>query len=312
MSASAHDVPPLWAHNLDAYEFRTFIDLVERYFVERQIPARVKAEEGVVQTEPGAFHHLSVLGLQNVAQACAQVTIERWPSLIAEHFDCIFAVSGDQSALTVDLGDFAKVREQLRARLYPVDLLSQSVELIHRPGPEGTVEVIVLDLPTTIRTISQPEAEQWAVSAEELFEIGRHNLRRDGLLEPMAVAVPLGVQILLYSGDPYYTASHALFLDAYLPEDLPYGALVGLPRRDVMMLHLIRNIGVTEAIGSMLQAIVGMYSDGPGSLSPHLYWFRRGEFVVLPYELNNNVLDFSPPIDFSRLLERLGKRAELS
>lgn len=312
MPPSAYDPPPPWAYNLDAQAFHTFIALVERYFAERHIPVQVRVEEGVVQPKSGALERTSVLGLQNVAQSCAQVAIERWPSLIAEHFDCIFAVSDDQNALTVDVGDFSTVRERLRARLYPLDLLSQSVETIHRPGPEGTIEVIVLDLPTTVRTISRSEAQKWPIESAELFEIGRRNLRAPGLLEHTAVVVQGGVEVYLYSGDPYYAASHVLFLDAYLPDDLPHGALVGIPRRDVILLHIIRNIGVTEAIGAMLQAIIGMYADGPGSLSPNLYWFQHGQFVMLPYALDGNTLDFSPPADFARLLERLGENASLS
>ncbi|GIV83412.1 MAG: hypothetical protein KatS3mg052_0419 [Candidatus Roseilinea sp.] len=312
MSASAQGALPPWARNLDVEGYRTFIALVERYFVERRIPVHVKADEGVVQAESGVFHHTSVLGLQNVAQSCAQVGIERWPSLIAEHFDCIFAVSDDQNALMVDVGDFDKVSERLRARLYPVDLLSQSVETIHRPGPEGTIEVIVLDLPTTVRTISRSEAKRWDLEAPELFEIGRRNLQRAGSLKRTSVVLRSGVEIHLYSGDPYYAASHTLILDAYLPDDLPHGALVGLPRRDVILLHLIRNIGVAEAVGLMLQAIVGMYADGPGSLSPHLYWFWQGEFITLPYTRDGDALDFSPPMEFAELLERLGESAALS
>jgi hypothetical protein len=253
-----------------------------------------------------------VFGLQNVAQSCAQVAIERWPELIAEHFDCIFAVSDDQNALTIDVGNFDKVRERLRSRLYPLDLLHQSVETVHRFGPEGTIEVIVIDLPTTVRTVSRSEARSWAVGMEELFEVGRHNLRRTGRLKDAAVAVRPGVDVHLYYGDPYYAASHALILDAYLPDGLPHGALVGLPRRDAMLLHVIRNIGAAEAIGSMLQAIVSMYADGPGSLSANLYWFRHGEFVALPYELDDQVLNISPPADFADLLRHLGESAELS
>jgi len=297
---------------MDAQGFRTFIGLVERYFAERRIPARVNAVEGVVQPEVGVFNHLSVFGLQNVAQLCAQVAIERWPELIAEHFDCIFAVSDDQNALTIDVGNFDKVRERLRSRLYPVDLLHQSVDVIHRPGPEDTIEVIVIDLPTTVRTISRSEAKGWGVETEELFKVGRRNLRRTGRLKDAVVAVRPGVDVHLYYGDSYYAASHALILDDYLPDDLSHGALVGLPRRDTMMLHVIRNIGAAEAISSMLQAIVGMYADGPGSLTANLYWFRRGEFVALPYELDDHVLNFSPPEDFADLLRRLGRLAQLS
>jgi hypothetical protein len=200
----------------------------------------------------------------------------------------------------------------LRARLYPLDLLSQSVEAVHRPGPEGTVEVLVIDLPRSVRTVARSEANAWPADDVELFAIGRANLTLNGKLIDNTVAVQPGVDLHLYTGDTFYAGSHALILESYLPANLPNGVLVGFPKRDVLLAHHIHNIGVTEAIGAMLQAILGMYRDGPGSLSPNLYWFRNGEFTMLPYQLHEESLDFSPPEAFADMLNDLADRANLT
>lgn len=312
MSGSTDGPLPAWAHTLGANGLAQFMTIVRRYFAEHHIAADFDLEEGLVRPESGVAGRSSVLGLQNIAQACSQVETSRWTELITAHFDCIFAVSDDQNALTVDVADFERVKDRLRARLYPVELLNQSVETVHRPGPDGTLEVIVLDLPTTVRTISRSEARAWPLDRDMLFDLGRRNLRRVGKLTASAITVRPGVEVRLLTGDPYYAGSHALILDAYLPASVPHGALVGMPRRDMLLMHIIRNIGTSEVIGSMLQAIISMYAEGPGSLSPNLYWYRHGEFVVLPYELVDNVLNFMPPADFAALLHKLAESAELS
>lgn len=297
---------------LSASGFHTFLTLVEGYFAEKQIPAKLNADEGVIKPQANVFEQTSVFGLQNLAQACSQTEPAQWRDVIATHFNCIFTASDDQNALRIDVGDFGKIKDQLRARLYPIDLLNQSVETVHRFGPEGTLEVIVLDLPTSVRTVSRSEAREWPLDPAQLFEIGRQNLQRNGLLKDTLVAVQPGVEVHLYTGDTYYAGSHALIVDAYLPSHLHHGALVGMPKRDVLLLHVIRNIGTAEAIGSMLQAIIGMHTDGPGSLSAHLYWYRHGEFIALPYELNGQSLTFTPPSDFVEMLQSLADSADLS
>ncbi len=261
---------------------------------------------------PGAMEQSSVFGLQNIAQTCSQSDHDRWHDLVQSHFDCIFEAATDQNALTIDVRDFARMRSFLRSRLYPLDLLTQSVEAVHRPGPEGTVEVLVLDLPSSVRTVTRSEAGDWPISTTALFEISRSNLRASGDMKDNVVPLQPGVDLHLYTGDAFYAASHALIIDRYLPADLDYGTLVGIPKRDILLAHHIRNIGVTEAIGAMLQTIIGMHKDGPGSLSPNIYWYRKGEFVLLPYELTGDTLNFVPPADFAELLNELAEHANLS
>ena len=301
---------------LGANGFRTFINLIERYFTVRNIRIVVDADEGVVKPDLSAIAQSSVFGLQNIAQVCHQATLEQWDQLISTHFDSIFAVKQEDSALHIDLSNFGKIQSQLRSRLYPVEIANHTSEIVHRSGPEGTLEVLALDLPTTVRTISKMEAAQWKFDEEELLDIGRRNLRNSGLLKSTMVPLEQGTKLHLYSGDNFYAASHVLIFEDYLLQDTArmhkYGALVGIPKRDVMLVHYIQNVGAVEAIGAMLQVIIGMHRDGPGSITPNLYWYHDQEFELLPYELEGQSLNFTPPNEFLALLNELSDRASLS
>jgi hypothetical protein len=79
-----------------------------------------------------------------------------------------------------------------------------------------------------------------------------------------------------------------------------------------MIVHRIQNIGAMEAAGAMLQVIVGMHRDGPGSISPYLYWYHDRDFTVLPYELEDQSLKFVPPDDFAELIDELEEHASYS
>lgn len=311
MTTSA-DETPAWAHGLGTQGYPTFVALVENYFAGRNIAVKLDAQEGLLRPQAGDEEQSSVFGLQNIAQTCSQADRDQWHDLIHSHFDCIFAAGDDQNALRIDVSDFAKVRSNIRARLYPVELQQQSVETVHRLGPEGTLEVIVVDLPKSVRTVSRSEVAAWGVSHDDLFALGRRNLAEHTHVQMHTVEMQAGIELLAFMGDAFYAASHALILDKHLPVDLLHGALVGIPRRDVLLAHPIRNIGAADAIGSMLQAILHWHAEGPGSLSPLLYWHVAGEFVTLSYTINDNTLDFTPPDEFLDMLRMLSDRASLS
>lgn len=311
MAAPQGNPAPEWAQALGP-DFPAFIALVEAYFAQRHIAIDLDAHEGLVRPQNDDATRTSVLGLQNIAQLCARTEVSRWPELIASHFNCIFEATGDDNALEVNVERFERVAPLLRVRLYPVDVLSQTVETVHRLGPDGTLEVLVLDLPTTVRTIARSEAARWGLAQAELFEIGRRNLRAKHTLHQRRVSVSPGVELRVFAGDPYYAASFALLPELWLPRAAPHGALVAIPRRDVLLTHLIRNIGVLDAVEVMLRITIHLHADGPGSLVPYLYWYHQGEFVLLPYQIESEVAQLEPPQAFDRLIGALGVAASLS
>ena len=303
---------PNWARPLGKQGYRSFLSLIEGYFANRHIAVAIDDEEGLVKPDLGNEAYSSTFGLQNIAQICQQADRDEWRDLITAHFDSIFEVKDEDNALRVQMDDFHRLKSQLRARLYPVDIVNHATEIIQRPGPEGTLEVLALDLPTTVRTVSRSEADAWGLDVDDLFDIGRQNLKATGMLKGNTIQLEQGTALTVYTGDPFYAASHALIIDDYIQNRSAHGVLVGVPKRDILIMHLIQNIGAMEAAGAMLQVIVGMHRDGPGSISPNLYWYHDGDFLALPYELEDQSLKFLPPDEFVELMDELGEVASYS
>lgn len=306
-----HPVPG-WARQLGRQGYHAFLSLIEGYFRNRDILIEIDQDEGLVRPDSGTPAFKSVFGLQNIAQACRQADRDEWRELIAAHFDSIFGATRDDNAFEIDMSDFARLKSRLRAWLYPVDFTNHTAEIVQRAGPEGTLEVLALDLPTTVRTVSRAEAEVWQLDPDDLLDIGRQNLRASRKLAETVFPLDQGTRLKVLSGDLYFAASHALFLDDYLRDDLAHGVLVGIPKRDLLLMHEIRDMGLMEAVKALLQLIVGTHRDGPGSLSPHLYWYHDGEFTVVPYEMDDDTLTLVPPDEFVELMDELAESADLS
>jgi hypothetical protein len=310
MTDSPRNRAPAWAVRLGDAGFFAFIETVERYFARRKLPIELNSAEGVLIPSSGHLNGCS-LGLQNIAQKCQAVPRERWSMLIDEHFDSLFVSGAGEDPMAVDMRDFESLRSRLRVRLYPESILKQTMSLVQRPLAEGLLEVIVLDLPKSVRTISRSEIDGWPLDEDGLFMLGRKNLASSCFLEETRVQLP-GSDLHTLTGDSFYTASHLLVLERYISRPMPHGLLLSAPKRDVILKHYIQDIGVVEAISGMLDVTVSMYDDGPGSLSPHLYWYRNGAYTTLNYAVKDGGFSLMPPSDFSDLLNDLSMHAQLS
>ena len=103
-------------------------------------------------------------------------------------------------------------------------------------------------------------------------------------------------------------ADYERALEDYIESPTPYGAVVAVPHRHVVVFHAIRNLGVVKAISAMLPVAFGMYQEGPGSISPNLYWYRDGKFTLLPSKVTAKEITFLPPDTFvTEVLNILGE-----
>lgn len=65
-------------------------------------------------------------------------------------------------------------------------------------------------------------------------------------------------------------------------EPLPAaGALVVVPSRHNLVYHPITDGSVVDAVNSLASYAVGAYGDGPGALSPQVYWWHDGGLTSL-------------------------------
>ncbi|MEO3827490.1 hypothetical protein [Actinomadura sp. B10D3] len=244
------------------------------------------------------------VSLRDLRQLARLVPRDDWPALVSDHVTTIVTAVEEP----LDLSDFDLAQHLLRTRIYPAE--ADNGVLAARPFAPGLIEVVVVDTPTTVRTVTTEEMNGWPVSGDALFMLGRANVRADGPLQLDEQDLG-GVRVSVLHGWTFYAVTHLAWLEEYLPIG-PYGALVIAPNRSLIVAHPLQisaghpRARYREAVAAAteLQAQAHRaYEEGPGSLSPHLYWWRAGELTYLAtrYEGDTMVL----PEEFASVLATL-------
>ncbi|MFB6947097.1 immunity 49 family protein [Streptomyces sp. NPDC060286] len=166
------------------------------------------------------------------------------------------------------------------ARLLPADSITPEIAgslRYARLVADGLVFAYALDRPTDVRILTDPDVER--VGLEELGQAAYGNLMRVPVTRE---EIPLEGTILhSFYGDSHFVGSKALFLSAAVQqvtgESLPHsGALVVMPSRHNLVYHPIADGTVVDAVNSLATYALGAFEDGPGALSPRVYWWYRG------------------------------------
>ena len=109
--------------------------------------------------------------------------------------------------------------------------------------------------------------------------------------------------------DHFFAASHALILGERLPPEAKDGAVFAVPHRHALLYAPIVDLGVVGSLNRIIASAVGMFQQGPGSISPGLYWWRDGSVTLLPAQLDGQKVAFAPPDDFISVLNGLAPPA---
>jgi len=248
------------------------------------------------------------LGLGNIAQLCAQAERTDWPDLVEGHFEALlraYAMRGDGVQRT-----FEEARPLLKLRLWGAADL-EGIDTVGRPVADDLLGVVCLDLPDRIEAVTADDVERWPVSLDELWEIAVRNVRDDGdELEVEQLLLDDGTALVTAVSDGFFAATHALWADELAGGVVgDYGALVAVPSRHQVIVHAIVDLRAVEACHQMLRLSVALYEQGPGSISPSLYWWRDEELQCLPAGRADadDAIAFSPTPEFVELLERLAE-----
>lgn len=305
------DQVPDWASFFSAEDFRIFMAALRQDLTDRDLPHEVNPVAGTVQLSPPG-HEPQALGLLNLAQVCHQTPRGEWPEVIERHLDVALSVYAGGMDYVDRLGtDFARAKSLLKLRLYPDDYPESGVPMVYRPVAEGLVAVLVYDLPQSIATVPSNHLRAWRKNEDELFTLALENVKAVGKLEHSTVPLPQGGHLELLTGtDNYFAATHLLCLEDYLDEAPAAGVLVGAPNRHGLVLHRIEGMAVMSALQALLGAVPGMYAEGPGSISPNLYWWREGTLTLLPSLIEGGQINFSPPAEFMEMLNGLAEDEE--
>jgi hypothetical protein len=297
-------VPP-WADFFSLEQYQAFVAKVTAFFTQRN--RKVELGDGVVFVAEEGRPAKHQLGLLNLAQMCARNDADEWDDIIADHFKTLEKSHKEQKVLEERVDNFERVAELLSVRLWPDGYLKEldSAKLVHRRDLPGTISALVFDLPSSIRNVTPDEAQAWGKSHDELFEIGLANVRETCIPDVSEQQLNDEVTITLLADESFFVASHALLLEDKPDLIGPFGSLVGVPHRHVLLAYPIADLRVMPALHMMIPIIHGMEREGPGSISSLLYWYKNGEFTNLPYSIKENTLNFSPPEEFVEMLHLL-------
>ncbi|MFI6978538.1 immunity 49 family protein [Embleya sp. NPDC050154] len=295
-----HDIPDPHLSMLTVPQAVYLRELTADFFFTRH-GVRPAVEGDVVE------HAGRLSPLKNLAQRCRAVGEEQWPALVEQHFGNLETASrGEEST-----------QELLRAaypRLLPDDFFPADAASGFRyvqPVAEGLILAFALDAPASVRILTDRDVA--GAGHRELWTAGVANLRRDPV-EHVEVRGPQGALLHSVSGGSHFVASRALVLPdlvrSVTGRELPAaGALVAVPTRHLLAFHAIVDGTVVDAVNDLGAYALGAYEDGPGSLSPRLYWWHQGQLVSLTvFDHDRRTFSVVPPQELMELMRNLRDR----
>ena len=220
----------------DQHEWDAFNDLIRRelrahgYVAEFNSPGEVTLPEQQI-----------TLGLVNLAQQCRQASDVEWAPIVAHHISRIPKI--DEMPRDTDL-----VLPALRVLLVPDDYMPSDIATVHAPYAESVYATVVADLPSSVRSIAPSDLLEWGISEDDVSSRAWANTRRHP--EPIDVVTVeiAGGPMTVAHGEHFYTASRVRWLEDLVGPVGPFGALVAMPRRSTVLVHVIRDADVMNAV----------------------------------------------------------------
>ncbi|HMV65741.1 MAG TPA: hypothetical protein PKA64_02730 [Myxococcota bacterium] len=291
---------PAWAAKLGADGWRTMCDVVGAALTRRG------AEAGPGPwTEPrllvrSAGRVLEV-DLAEWAGVLGHAPQEGWRRMVG-HLVRVRLAAGDD---TIDLNDFASVKDRARIRLSrQADLEGATVvSLTVMPGVEA---VLAIDLPDEVVLVTPEQVTAWGIDARSALALGLHHTVMDEVPSEK-LTMEDGVVLYAHTGDSPYIASRALALERWL--DNRRGAFVAVPARNLLLFHPIedeRALGAVYDLWAMAQE--PFRESGAQALSGDVYWWTPGRFTRVEVRVNeaSQSLEANLPPELILALQSLG------
>lgn len=178
-----------------------------------------------------------------------------------------------------------------------------------RPVATDLLQGIVLDTPDNVRVLTDRDVAlvEWGA----LEAAARANL----LSEPVdydTIDLPGGAVLhILGHPESVFAASKVLVLDQAVraaggPELPAEGVLLTVPNRHNLVFYPLADSHVGEAVNALAQFGQGAYEDGPGRISPRVFWWRAGTLTsITVFDPESRTMSISPPDELMTLMRSL-------
>jgi hypothetical protein len=273
----------------------TFFKLVQTYFDMKNIPVEIDSNSYLVKfTNSESNEQVS---LTNVAQKCAKANTNEWETIISTNLDQILEAE-EQAKHLIDQTDLSGAHDYLSIRIMEDNDSTQCPSIVSRVDLPGTRSILVLDFPTMNLLLPNVKLQSWGVTSEEAFNIAFQNIKNKYDCFKEVKELKNGEKIYGFTADHSFVTSSVLHL-----EDLPdcigkHGALVGIPTRTKMLCYPINDEKVAEVVRDFMPAVYFAFKEGPGSITPFMYYYHGGKYETVIYENRGKSFRLHSPNEF--------------
>ncbi|MCS6822805.1 MAG: hypothetical protein NZ529_00810 [Cytophagaceae bacterium] len=194
------------------------------------------------------------------------------------------------------IDDFEKAVKYLSVRIYNKDyiLSFKHDELVYRKDLEGTVTVLVLDLPHSVESLLRMNVEKWSKNDDELFAIAIQNVA-----EKYKREVEKTDQIFYtLTGDDVFITSSVFHLSSYPALMGKYGAIFCIPTRHILLVCPISSDLDAEVCLQLMIPLADKKTeeDAENAITNNLFWHYNGtNELIYTYYLPNRLKYVLPP-----------------
>lgn len=290
--------------DFDEDSWAYFVQLVDAEVGRHGVPFSW-VEEGAaitLQGEAGARGELSVLNLARVVRLHPDRA--EWPALVRRHLEVCLRAGVEGFAAVRD--GLEKAIDQLKVRLYPEDWFVSGAPLVHRQVLPGVRMVLVRDLEDSVVSVPWEQAALWGLSQDVLLSLAIESTLAHPPESVQRIVLDEELSLTAWQSADNFVTSHVLGLSRSIAGEA--GAFVALPHRHLVLLHPILGERSLRVLPTMAQIAEMAFADGPGSLTPRVFWWCDGRFEPLGIRVVDRQLVVEAPDALGQQIARLSRR----
>ena len=201
---------------------------------------------------------------------------------------------------------FARAAPGLRLQLYPDGDAGPGTEAVRWRLADGLDVVLVYALPGGAPAVDPRRAAAWRQPTDRLWWTASDNVRAESRVRRGQARTGEGQELTVLEGESEYTATNVLWLDRLVSLDPARGAMVGVPNRHLVLAFPIHDSSFLGMVEVLARTVDHFHRAGPGSISPHLYWWRAGHLTYLPLRDSGGSVIFEPPDELAEAVLATG------
>lgn len=262
--------------------------------------------EGVITLEEGQDY--SVVNLHNLILKCSEIDKEKWSEMINSHFDSMYESIEKQKAL--DPNKFETLVDYFSIRIYQESFVKENGgtdNLIVKKHLDGTLSLLMLDLPSTFSPIQKDMFNLWNKTTDEVFEIAQKNVNKQEFTKATETIEINGQKIdVSFIENEDYGASIALDLKNNVPEFVgEWGAVIAIPNKgivDICKVSKEKPLDFVLFIQKFKPVVEQFYNQHPQPISTDFYWYYEGQFTRINVIDNNGEINVISPVGLTELM----------